>query len=380
MTDDQRPRGSCLIDGCPRDPYPREDGRLPLVCGPDVSRLQHWLREIPVLCGELQARDAPDEVMVWADVRPVLVGWHPPLLLQMERLTVASALPAAAVGVAGRGGRVSGSAEPRLPITVDAVDLLGPARSLRRLDDEDQVGFLSIASTLDFWVQDLRDHRARGEGLPEPSVTLLAGWLLERIEEACDDWLPVDEFAEDLRRAHGALRGQLGLVDVPDYRHGIPCPKCSALALVRLNGSEFIECGSCPAVLTITEYEEYVKTMSVEAVAVRKRQAVERRGMVRLLREMHAVGWRHTAEIEVEGTDLVFTHHYWRRPAQRIGVSVQTGAGAYDYVRFKRVDEDDFGEDDVAVATSWIAAAGVAQVHRLATAAGVLSVPKERAA
>lgn len=263
---EDRPRGSCLIDGCPRDPYPRDDGRLPLVCGPDVSRLQHWLREIPVLCGELQARDAPDEVMAWADVRPLLAGWHPPLLLQLEQLTVASTLPAAAVGVAGRGGRVSGSAEPRLPITVDAVDLLGPARSLRRLDDEDQVGFLPIASTLDFWVQDLRDHRARGEGLPEPSVTLLAGWLLERIEEACDDWLPVDEFFEDLRRAHGALRGQLGLHEQrKEELIGIPCQSCTVRLLVRMPGSSYVECEACGHLLTEPEYAAWCKALVVSA-------------------------------------------------------------------------------------------------------------------
>lgn len=264
MTDDDRPRGSCLIDGCSRDPYPREDGRVPLVCGPDVSRMRSWLTEVPQLAAELLARDAPDEVMVWADVRPLLAGWHPPFLLQLEQLTVASALPAAAVGVAGRGGRVSGSSEPRLPIAVDAVDLLAPARSMRRLRSEDDWGFVSIASTLDFWVQDLRDHRARGEGLPEPSVTVLAGWLLERIDEACDDWLPVDEFFEDLRRAHGALRGQLGLVDIPEYKQGIPCPRCDMLALLHRPGSDWVECGDCGGLLTFAEYDDHVRQLAAD--------------------------------------------------------------------------------------------------------------------
>lgn len=276
MTDD-RPRGSCLIDGCPRDPYPREDGRLPLVCGPDVSRIQHWLREIPVLCGELQARDAPDEVMVWADVRPLLVGWHPPLLLQLEQLTVASTLPAAAVGVAGRGGRVSGSSEPRLPIAVDAVDLLAPAS--RRTpaaavladlaypeQDDDQIGFLPIAVLLDQWAEILRDHRDRGEGQPEPSVTVLARWLAERIDEACDDWLPVDEFAEDLRRAHGALRGQLRLHEQrKEELIGIPCQSCTVRLLVRMPGSSYVECEACGHLLTEEEYAAWCKALVVSA-------------------------------------------------------------------------------------------------------------------
>lgn len=261
MADDDRPRGSCVIPDCSRDPYPREGGRIPLVCGVDVSRMRAWLRGIPELVDELTVRDAPEEVTVRPDIRLLLAGWHPPLLLMVERLTVASALPAAAVGVAGRGGRVSGTAEPRLPISVDAVDLLAPPRSLRRTPSEDDIGFLPVASTLDFWVQDLRDHRARGEGLPEPTVTALAPWLLERIDEACDDWLPVDEFFDDIRRTHGALRGQLGLVDVPDYKAGVPCPRCGLLALLHRPGGDWVECGSCGGLLTFEEYDDHVRLL-----------------------------------------------------------------------------------------------------------------------
>lgn len=262
MTND-RPRGSCVIPGCPRDPYRRDDGRVPLVCGPDVSRMRTWLREVPQLVDELVARDAPEEPTVHADVRPLLAGWHPPLVLVLEWLTVASALPAAAVGVAGRGGRVSGTSEPRLPIATDAVDLLGPARSTRRLRSEDDIGFVSVASTLDFWVQDLRDHRGRGEGLPDPAVTVLAGWLADRIDEAVADWYPVDEFFDQLRRVHGALRGQLGLVDVPERKEA-PCPRCEMLTLLHRGGSDWVECGSCGGLLTFEEYDEHVRQLAAD--------------------------------------------------------------------------------------------------------------------
>lgn len=274
MTDDQRPRGSCVIAGCPRDPYPDESGHRPYVCGPCASRLGHWLREIPVLCGELQAKDAPEEVTVRADVRETLVGWHvpdgwhPPLelvrVVQVEQLVVAGALPAAVTPGAARGGRVSGSPEPRSPGNDDALDLLAAPRSLRRAPGSDDIGFLPIASTLDFWVQDLRDHRARGEGLPEPSVTVLAGWLLDRLDEACDDYLPIDEMFDHVRLAYGALRGQLGLIEVPDYKYGVPCPQCGLLALAQHNGEEYVCCSACPAALTVDEYHEHVRSLAAE--------------------------------------------------------------------------------------------------------------------
>jgi hypothetical protein len=359
---------------------------VPLVCGPDVGRLRHWLAEIPVLCDELQAKSAPEEVAVRAEVRERLVGWaeqhgwHPPLALarvvQVEQLVVAGALPAAAVGGQSRGGPVSGSPVRRLPIDEDAVDLLAARRSLRRTPGEDDIGFLSIASTLDFWVQDLRDHRGRGEGLPVPSVTALCGWLLDRIDEAADDWLPVDEFFEDLRRAHGALRGQLGLIEPPQYLRGVPCPKCQILsALVRLdtapNEPDRIQCSACGALLTIPEYEEHVKSMSAEEQARKKRLLA----VARLLRRMHAVGWRHTATIEVEDTDLVFTAHDWTRGVETIQVIVQLGTGAFDYILWWCVPED-----AVRVPVEWVAASGVKRLHAIATAVGVLSVPKEQTA
>jgi len=387
MTDD-RPRGSCVIPDCPRDPYRRDDGRVPLVCGPDVSRMRHWLTEMPQLVDELAARDAPEEVTARADVRPLLAGWHPPLTLALEQLTVASALPAAVVGVAGRGGRVSGTTEPRLPISVDAVDLHGPARSTRRIQGEDDIGYLPVASTLDFWVQDLRDHRGRGEGLPEPSVTVLAGWLLERIDEAADDWLPVDEFFEDLRRAHGALRGQLGLIDVPDYRKGVPCSKCSALSLVRQ--ADWVICSACGAYLKITEYEEYTLTLatavSAEEREKRRRAAVERRAVVRLLKEMHAAGWRHRmhwcepardedgAPLD-EGGPLL---HQWHR-GREVMEMAYFGEVRYGALYYGNdvVEGDDAIPSVLSVALGWVAEHGVARLHKLASAAGVLSVPRE---
>jgi hypothetical protein len=150
----------------------------------------------------------------------------------------------------GKGGRVSGSAEAPVPIRIDPFDLSAPAAALFRLTaaghlhPEDQVGYQSAATTLDFWVQDLREHRQAGERLPEPGVTVLTGWLRERIGDACDDWPPV------------------GMVEVPDYKTGVPCRGCDMLTLVHRNGSDFVECDSCPVILTAEDYSRWTALLA----------------------------------------------------------------------------------------------------------------------
>jgi ribosomal protein L37AE/L43A len=363
-----------------------------------------------VLCGELQAKDAPEEVSVRAAVRETLLGWtvwpgwHPPLLLAqvvgVEALTVASALPAAATPGAARGGRVSGSPEPRLPVSVDMLDLLAPARRSTSASaplayaeqDDDQVGFLSVASTLFTWAEDLREHRGRGEGLPDVSISSLAEWLLNRIDEACDDHPAIDELYDDLRKLYGALRAQLGQIDIPDYRHGIPCPKCQRLSLVRQAGGDYVVCSECGAYLKITEYEEYVMTMatalSTEEREKRRKAAADRRALVRLLREMHAVGWRHSVRWEAPAPDLDDPppgagswRHDWTRGGECIRLYIRTGDNeGGGWIQLGRIYGVAFFGANVHVEVEWIVENGVARLHRLATAAGVLSVPKERAA
>jgi Zn ribbon nucleic-acid-binding protein len=158
---------------------------------------------------------------------------------------------------------VSGSKEPRLPIDVDEVDLTAPARNAWLLGD-DQVGHTSVAGTLDFWARDWREARGGLERLPDPFVPALASWLLRRVDDAMGVHLAIDEFFHDVRRTHGALRGQLGLVDVPDYKRGVPCPKCETLALYRANGSEWVECGACGSMLTTDEYDTYVAALAAQ--------------------------------------------------------------------------------------------------------------------
>lgn len=384
MTDDQRPRGSCVIPGCPRDPYPDDAGRPRYVCGPCTSRLRHWLIEIPGLCVELQAKDAPESVAVHPDVRERVLarGGTDTVtveLVAVEALTVASALPAGSTPGAARGGRVSGSPEPRSPSNEDALDLLAAPRSLRRALGPDDIGFLPVASTLDFWVQDLRDHRGRGEGLPEPSVTVLCGWLLDRIDDACDDYPPVDEMFDQIRLAYGALRGQLGIIDVPQYMKGVPCPRCSLLTLLHKDGSKWIECSQCPTLLTFDEYERHVKTVSTEEKAKRR----DLRLLRRLLAALHAVGWRHTVE-HAAGADPAtgapepYRIHRWRRGVETIELEVFDGSPAAWTTACWYIGPDDRSNVGPSVtAGGWL---GIARLTRVAAAAGVLALPKEQAA
>jgi len=86
----------------------------------------------------------------------------------------------------------------------------------------------------------------------------------------CDEHEAIDECWRDIRALHGTLNAQLGLFDKPDYKKGVPCKQCNALALVRRNGSDFIECGDCPAVLTPEEYDAWVRLLHA---AVKKEKA-----------------------------------------------------------------------------------------------------------
>lgn len=105
----------------------------------------------------------------------------------------------------GHGPRVSGTPEPRLPVRLLVVDLTLRANqgSLRpwshRFEDEDQVGPLSVATVLDTWVRDWVETREQREHLPLANVVSLVGWLLNRLDWACDEHPAVDEFASDLR-------------------------------------------------------------------------------------------------------------------------------------------------------------------------------------
>ena len=91
-----------------REPWRREDGTVPLVCGVCLSRVSSMLRDIPRYAAEL-ARQLVDAAMPDPNGKDVSI-----------------LLPSASLSSSSRTGRVSGTPEPHLPINGDREDLLGP--------------------------------------------------------------------------------------------------------------------------------------------------------------------------------------------------------------------------------------------------------------
>lgn len=213
MTDE--PFGSCTVCA-------RRDADRGSVCPACRSRLSGWLGELPGLYADLLERD---------DV--------------LRR--------------GGAGGRVSGTHEAPVPVRVDALDLTMPARGGSVVDVwHDQIGHLPAAAVLDAWVQEWRTHRGRGEGRPVPAVAVLCRWLRDRLDDACDSFPAMGDFADELHGLRRALFGQLGLFDVPEYKDGVRCRSCDALDLWRNSGSAYVECNSCGLLLSPAEYADWI--------------------------------------------------------------------------------------------------------------------------
>jgi hypothetical protein len=263
MTDDQ-PTGSCVC-------CHRRDPHEGYACTPCRSRLRSWLSEIPDLYSQLleeqEALSTPTDTRTGPTTARGKYGTT--FETTGPRDPVSYLLPGAPVGGQAKGGPVSGSRERSIPIRVDLLDLTSPHGSW--LEGEDQVGNVSVWMTLQTWARDWSTFRAMGEA-GDQSVPGLCHWMWERVDDMCDEHEAIDECFGDIRRLHGAMMAQLGQFDIPDYKYGVPCrnEQCNALALVRHNGSDFIECGECPSVLTPQEFDAWVRAV---ASAMKKEKA-----------------------------------------------------------------------------------------------------------
>jgi len=225
---DEQPTGDCVC--CrKRDPF---EG---YACGPCRSRLRTWLLEIPDLWEQLLAE------------------------------------PLSPSGSPGKGGPISGSRERPIPIRVDLWDLThaGAGEVLAGLD---QVGHAPVWMTLQTWTADWMEILDRGESGPAWWVGGFCDWMRERVDDVCDIHPAIDEAFRDIRSLRGSMLAQLGQVDIPDYKRGVPCrnPACNALALVHHAGSEWIECGSCDSLLTFEDYDAWVRLMAAAAKKMEK--------------------------------------------------------------------------------------------------------------
>jgi len=204
------------------------------------------------------------------------------------------------------GAKVSGSRTPPLPLAVTALDLTMPARpdgvsEATRLvpqyetvpvevevwvpaspDAEyrtetvvmnqrqptgskgptgDQVGHPGVASVLDSWARDWQTYRPGL--LPAPDVSSLTGWLTQRLEWACDQHPAVDDFAAELRSLVGVVRSAAGMTrPKAEVKFGVPCRDCEKVTLFRWPGSDYVECGSCPVLMTPEEYQNWTHLIS----------------------------------------------------------------------------------------------------------------------
>jgi hypothetical protein len=390
---DEEPTGSCPTCA-------RRDPHEPLICRVCRSKLRTWLGDLPALFEELEERT--NELAEPLDHRPYVAtmvemeeGSKKRVVRSWQQLTMRAAdqvaylLPAGATASPSHTGPVSGSKEPRLPIDVDHADLLGPVRPLmaeRGLRNPDEVGFDSVASTLDFWVEDWRSDRHAGEGRPPATVPDLVRWLRDRVDEAMDHSLPIDEFFLDVRHLHSTLLVALRRFEVPDYKHGIPCPRCSMLALVHHNGSQYVECGSCPAVLSFTEFEEHVRTSWADHHARRKATMVKAKALHSLLSAMRAAGWIHTVRHEESERDSDgapwhegYTVHCWHRDPELIEFwTYSNDTRALDSMWLVRADHDEDPQPLLTVSTAWVEQNGYAGLQKLAKAAGLLAGPAQQ--
>lgn len=238
-----------------------------LVCSRDYWRLSNALRSIPDLVAEIQSLG-----YVQRDYR----GSHGFAAVDRagQRLPhfdpVAYRLPSGPVNGRTSAPRVSGSNGRPLPIRVDPTDLTAPVRpgslAVHATGDwpADQIGWLSAATELDFWAADWA--AARNERRPDPQVPVLCRWLGDRLDWACTDHTAVDEFAGKVSGLYGALMSAVGGWAARPETLITPCRSCGMLALYReigpVDGSDRVACGACPALLTESDYAEWVKELT----------------------------------------------------------------------------------------------------------------------
>ena len=256
---------------CPSCPPSRARvPRRPQLCEGCRSRLAGTLAELPELVQQLLERSYTDGV-----------GWrldaaNRPIEQPVDG--VARALPAGSVMSKAKAQRVSGTREKPAPLPLTVVDLTDQARYGAVSDPYgDQHGEIAVKTILDTAVRDIRTHRATrthprmSEGLPLLSAQHLTAWLIERLDDICNDYPAVAEFAIDVYRLRSVCRAQLGLRERDDeIKDGTTCPKCDHLStLYRANGSTYIECYTCDILMSIIEYEQWLDVCTTDLIHLR---------------------------------------------------------------------------------------------------------------
>jgi hypothetical protein len=176
------------------------------------------------------------------------------------------------------GQRVTGSREMPLPLNVDILDLTGKAKGFRPSREalpEDQVGHTAVAYVLDSWARDWISYEwCRSDQLPAPTVAELAAWLGKWADDACDHHPAIDDFADEIRDLHAAIRAYIPRMvdrDEPPPRRRpqqlpTPCPSCDLVTLFRQPGDPRVDCANpdCRRILTGDEYARWTRMLVVQ--------------------------------------------------------------------------------------------------------------------
>lgn len=247
-----------------------------LVCNSDRTKLAAWLEELPGLHMELGEEPDPVDRHEWTvrQHRPIPTSdptRRPTWAWVREPGTesLAQMMPMGITRTSNQ-ARVSGSRERSTPTNLDRLDLAAEARigSLEIVgnpdEHPDQVGYIAVATELDFWVRDWVIARGKGEHLPVPTVASLASWLEIRLGWACDEHHAIDEFATKLGQIRHAMRSVLGLTAVPkELCEGVACRSCDRRSLYRDGG--YIQCGNCGQHYNEREYGAWVGLLAGQA-------------------------------------------------------------------------------------------------------------------
>lgn len=110
----------------------------------------------------------------------------------------------AATGI-GNGPKVSGTKAKPIPVRLDVLDLLAPARFEDVKDRTDQGGYYSVATVLASWAHDWQESLFGDQSINAPSVGGLVPWLRHRLDLACDSHPAIGDFAVEVTRLHTTL-------------------------------------------------------------------------------------------------------------------------------------------------------------------------------
>ncbi|GIM88880.1 hypothetical protein [Paractinoplanes toevensis] len=319
--------GSCVTCPVIRPDSKARDPHNPPVCDGDRTLINRWLGEIAGLVADL-TNDEPAIVDDRRHERFATVYFEGGIRHVFSKGLFPSDPVSVLGGVAPINSRskqpdVSGSRERAVPININRLDLIAPARVQNptrdasgndhqqhlvpqvRLSSEfrpvtasfdgkeitqqvrdreyvrdrdgklvmipaaEEAGGLSVATALDEWVRDIRHRMFADQHLPAATVDQMVMWLRVRLDDICDGYPQVADFALALKQLRGALRSATGQSEPPPQPcDGVTCARCDQRALFHKPTDTYrAECGNCGTLYTDDEYTAIVEE---QAAAVRR--------------------------------------------------------------------------------------------------------------